>query len=654
MKIANLHPLRVFSACAALFVAGVAHADGPPSSNGVIIDPTLNANQKVVDAQAVESITTFMSKGSQTCDAKGKNCHSNFGADDSMNYTNMQSQAQTVVGVTAQGFTNGDTGQDSNSISMQSGTLALACGDVKVHTIAGVAVKMNTCEVNANGDAQVVAQVCTAPSRGNPVTEPKNAVLCATDPSASNFVPPTGKICYRPACDTEPVGSLDGWSQPATMIFKANLGSNATDQETTNNGLSLVFYPPVSGPVDLTTQSANMTALKVAATFVDSQSKKTAVGLNVAYRHQATVTASMLTNNSSVANPAQHTDGWNTLKMLQGDARLAQYGKKYQANGTDCLNQINNGLSTDGKIYVCDQTYSNESGIHPLAKEAQVAASGQNCGTTPQCLQSVVNTNTWTQTCEENVPLSMQNCETKTDYTMNTLTYTATRQQEVCHESRTTAQFGCVTQATGVTNGCVANQTCVQVLTCNPGQQYSVQMGDNSGMGNDACEGGDGLTAQWTCPSDPSQMPTITMITNGGSANGTGPGTVSAVVPNGQAVVSYLGSNGDAVNTNNMYSPNCYAQFQANTSCNQGQCNGTYTMAIGSMECPVTPTCTPPSYTCGKNGDSACGGYSCTCPTSLVFMQHSFGANSAIVAPGSFSMSQLFGVTVNDSCSAYE
>ncbi|MEX3984214.1 hypothetical protein AB4Y45_35245 [Paraburkholderia sp. EG287A] len=635
----KLRPLRVLAACAALFVAGAAHADGPPESNGVIIDPTLNKNQNVVDAQAVESITTFMSKGTQTCDSNGQNCHSNFGADDSLNYTNMQSQAQSVTGVSNQSFVNGSTDQDSNQISVQTGTLALACGDTKVHSIAGVAVKMSTCEVNTAGDAQVVMQVCTAPSRGNPVTEPKNAVECSTDPTASNFIPPTGKICYRPACDTEPVGSLDGWSQPATMIFKAGLAATgASDTDVANNGLALVFYPPQTGAVDLTTQSQNMTALKVAASFVNDTSQKTAVGINIAYRFQATITAANVKDSSTVTDPSQHTDEWQTLKMLQGNAMLTQYGSKYESNGTDCLNQIDKGLSTDGKIYVCDQTYSNEAGIHPLAKEAQVAADGQNCGTTPQCLQSVVNTNTWTSTCEENVPLSMQSCETKTNYTMNTLTYTATRQQEVCHESRTTAQYGCETQATGVTNGCSAGQTCVTVETCNPGQTYSVSMTPTAPFGSDGCDGGDGLTASWVCPSDPNSVPTITMSTNSQAV-----GTLTEVVPNGGSVVGYIGNQGTA----------CYGQFVNQTTCNAGQCQGVYTLNLGVMGCPVAESCTQVASGTDKNGNTTYT-TSCTCPQDLVFIPQSFGAGITMSVPGSFSMAQPMGVTVSDSCSAYE
>ncbi|MBK3779927.1 hypothetical protein G3A43_06640 [Paraburkholderia aspalathi] len=645
MKSGKLRTLRVIAACAALVVASAAHADGPPSSNGIIIDPTLNANQNVVNAQAVNSITTFMSKGTSICDSNGQNCKSSFGSDDSMNYTTMQSQAQSISGVQAEGFTNGSTGQDSNQISMQTGTLALACGDKKVHNIAGVAVVMDSCEVNPNGDAQVVMQVCTAPSRGNPVNEPTNAVQCSTDPTAANFTPPTGKICYRPACDTEPEGSLDGWSQPATMIFQANMPSTASDTDQTNNGLALVFYPPVTGQaVSFTTQSENMTALKIPATFVNNQTGKTAVGINVAYRYQATVTASMLQSSTAVVNPAQHTDGWQTLKMLQGSALLAQYGKTYEANGTDCLNQINNGLSTDGKIYVCDQTYSNEAGVHPLAKEAQVAASGQNCGTTPQCLQSVVNTNTWTQTCEANVPLAMQSCETTTSYTTNTLTYTATRQQEVCHESRTTAQYGCTTSGAGVTNGCSAGQTCVQVETCTPGQTYSVSLSGGNSFGGDDCDGGDYVTAQWVCPTDPTAMPVITMQTDGGSNNGSGPPVVSVQVPNNGAVVASIGNQGTA----------CFGQFNNSTNCTAGQCSGVYTLTLGVMACPVAQNCTTTQTgTNSKTGDPTYT-TTCTCPTAEVFQAQSFGAGTTLSVPGSFSVSQPVGITVNDQCASYE
>ncbi|HDR9103524.1 TPA: hypothetical protein QDB04_000244 [Burkholderia vietnamiensis] len=45
------------------FAAGAVHAaEGPPTSNGIISNPTLVANQDVAKAQAVGAITTFISQ----------------------------------------------------------------------------------------------------------------------------------------------------------------------------------------------------------------------------------------------------------------------------------------------------------------------------------------------------------------------------------------------------------------------------------------------------------------------------------------------------------------------------------------------------------------------------------------------------------------
>ena len=151
-------------------MAPLAHADGPPSSNGVISNPTLTANSNIAKAQAVDAITTFMGHGSQECDANGLNCHSAFGADDTLDYNGMQANAQSTSGVQAFSFTGTDG--SASSVSAQTGTLAIACGDTATHLLAGVAVKFSSCQVNTNGDTQITFKVCTAPSRNLPVTPP--------------------------------------------------------------------------------------------------------------------------------------------------------------------------------------------------------------------------------------------------------------------------------------------------------------------------------------------------------------------------------------------------------------------------------------------------------------------------------------------------
>ncbi|WP_157645456.1 hypothetical protein, partial [Burkholderia ubonensis] len=228
---------------------------------------TLVQNQDVAKAQAAGAITSFMSKGAQTCDSDGKNCHSVFGSDDTPDYTTLQQSSQSLTGVQAFSFLDGQGGDDggsSNAIASQLGTLAVACGDTTFKKVAGIVVKLSNCQVTANGDAQVTVQVCSAPVRSNPVTPPENEVECSSDPTAPNFRAPTGFVCHRPACDTEPVGSLDGWSQPQTISWQANLPASATEDQKSKNGLGLIFYPPLNGQIaSFTADSDNMTAVKI-------------------------------------------------------------------------------------------------------------------------------------------------------------------------------------------------------------------------------------------------------------------------------------------------------------------------------------------------------------------------------------------------------
>ena len=435
-------------------LGAAAHAEGPPQSNGTISNPTLVQNQNVAKAQAAGVITTFMNEGAKTCDADGKNCHSVFGADDTPDYTRLQMSSQALTGVSAFSFLDpddgGNGGGDSKSISSQMGTLALACGDTSVKKVAGIAVKLTDCAVTASGDASITLQVCSAPMRGNPVTPPQNQVECSNDPSAPNFRAPTGYVCKRPACDTEPQGSLDGWSAPQTISYKATLPSTATADQKSNNGLGLIFYPPLTGGTiaSFTSDSDNMTAVKVVQTFVNNETQRTAVGLKVAYRHKTQVTKEMMVQGaSSVPNPSENTAQWDTIVKLQGNEKIPQYQQKYGANGSECLQQITNGMAKDGIVSVCDQNYTNESGIKPGAKTAQVATEGQDCGTTPQCLKQVVNTTTWEESCSAEVPLAMRSCSTTQDYAMNNISYTRTKTQEICHENRFVAEYACSTYA---------------------------------------------------------------------------------------------------------------------------------------------------------------------------------------------------------------
>lgn len=448
--------------------------DGPPMTGGVISNPTLVKNQDVAKAQAAGVITTFMNKGATTCDADGKNCHSLFGSDDTPDYTTLQQSGQSLTGVSTFSFMdgNGDSGGDSNSVASQMGTLALACGDTGVKKVAGIAVRFTNCAVNANGDAQVTVQVCSAPSRSNPITAPENQVVCSNDPTAANFRAPTGYVCKRPACDTEPVGSLDGWSAPQTVSWQANLPTSASADQKTKNGLGMVFYPALNGTTpSFTADSDNMTAVKIVQSFVNAETNRTAVGVKIAYRHKTVVTKEMMVAGpSSVPNPGAHTAQWDTILKLQGNEKIPQYQQQYAKNGTECLQQIQGGIASDGKITVCDPNYTNESGIKPLQKTATVAVEGQECGTVPQCLSKVVNTTTWKETCSAEVPMAMRSCTTKQDYTMEKLSMVRTRTQEACHESRNSAEYGCATSS-GVSN-VASTLTCVpKSFRCNADAQ---------------------------------------------------------------------------------------------------------------------------------------------------------------------------------------
>lgn len=447
----NKFRLRTCVGALAFLLSASVHAnDGPPTANGVIANPTLVKNQDVAKAQAAGVITTFMSKGATTCDADGQNCHSMFGSDDSPDYTTLQTKTQALTGISTFSFLDGaggDDGGDSNSVASQMGTLALACGDGAVKKVAGIAVKFTNCAVNANGDAQVTVQVCSAPARSNPITAPEKQVECSTDPASPNFRAPEGYVCKRPACDTEPVNSLNGWSAPQTISWQADLGAGASEDQKTKNGLGMIFYPALNGQAaSFSADSDNMTAVKIVQSFIHSETKRTAVGVKIAYRHKTQVTKEMMVNGpSAVPNPGEHSAQWDSILKIQGNEKIPQFQQTYAANGTECLQQIGQGIATDGKITVCDPAYTNESGIKPLAISATVAVEGQDCGTVPQCLNTVVNTKTWSETCSAEVPMAMRSCTTKQDYTVENYSYVRTRVEEICHEARTSAEYSCNT-----------------------------------------------------------------------------------------------------------------------------------------------------------------------------------------------------------------
>lgn len=472
----SIKPLATFLfAFGAMVALSCQAAEGPPASNGVISNPTLVANSAIAKAQAANAVTLFMSKGSQECDADGKNCKSLFGSDDSMDFNSVQLNTQSLTGVQSYSFASGNTADermDSNTISTQTGTVVLACGDTAAKTVAGIAFRVTSCAVTAQGDAQMTFQVCTGPSRGNPVKPPEKVMKCSDDPASADFYPKLGYSCEKPSCETEPLNSLNGWSSPTTISFEQSVSESGSEDAKTKNGLGMVFYPALTGGTpSFSSDSDTMTAVKIVQTAVNESTKTSALGLRIAFRHKTKVTKEMMVQGtSSVLDPKSKTSAWETIEKLQGNALIPQYQATYSANGSECMQQIQNGLATDGVVSVCDQQYTNESGIKPGALTAQMATEGQNCGTTAQCLQEVVNTNTWSQTCSADVPLSIRKCTTTQDYETETLSYTRTRTKEECVEARTNSVESCATQAVLVGTrpaSCPAGTVLVNTFTPN-------------------------------------------------------------------------------------------------------------------------------------------------------------------------------------------
>ncbi|WP_144267340.1 hypothetical protein [Comamonas thiooxydans] len=486
----------------------------PLDSAGNVIDPTLVENQNIAKAQAVGAITSFMKDGTKTCDDDGQNCRSLFGNDDNMDYTSMQGAAKSLTGVDSFSF---ESEGDSNAVASQVGDLAVACGpDMTAveKTVSGVAVRVVNCLVNSNGDTRAQVQICTAPSRGNVIKNPENAVECGKDPAGANYRAPEGYTCSKPACETEPLDSLNGWSTPVDITWSASKASTGSDEEKSKNGLGLVFYPPLNGKVvSISQDSDNMTAMKIVSSYMDNTTKATAMGMRIAYRYKATVTKEMLTAGSAaISNPNEVSADWATVEKLQADPMIPQLQQQYGANGSECLQQIVSGVAGDGKVFVCDQTYTNEAGIKPIALSAQVAAEGQECSTVPQCLKEVINTNTWTEVCMADVPLAMRKCSTTQDYTMEKVSYTRTRTTEICHEDRLSAEYSC--QTTSEVGGFSANQCpagAVLVDTFGPNTCWDCT--DSYQYFKVTCAGGDRIHLYWwtATPSGALHSPVVDM-----------------------------------------------------------------------------------------------------------------------------------------------
>ena len=214
--------------------------------------------------------------------------------------------------------------------------------------------------------------------------------------------------------------------------------------------------------------------------------------------------------------------------------------------------------------------------------------------------------------------------------------------QKVCSQETTTPQrkgqeFSCFQSYLPYVVTCTtkANVWVEKVPSCTPGETLSINMGDSTGMGRDGFMGGDVLIAEWGCTT--ADYPNITMKTNGVKS-----GYVGGVVPN----------NGEIIIVENSSQA---LKFINQTTCTDGQCTGTYTMILGSVD----PIYTYPSY-CSWDPDIGmydASGQGQPCDPTYVgsqFVEKSFGASSRITSRGSFSMAHIVTTTtITDDCDPY-
>lgn len=426
-------------------LSGAVLAEAPPTyGNGIIGNKTLIDNQDVINAQGVGAIITFMDEGAKECDALGENCRSLFGADDSFDFTTSTGMSQSSTGANSYSFMGMQ--EDSNNVASQVGSLALVCGDNKTHIVAGVAFKASECSVNANGDAKLTFQVCTGPMRGVPESPAENAVVCSTDPTHPTFYPPNGKTCLKKSCDTEQVGSLDGWSYPETVHWIANMPPGSSDKAREQNGLGLIFFPDLQRGVvpSLSADSENLTAINISQSILDPLTGQQAIGLHLAYRHKMTLTKEMMQDGpNAVGNPSEHNSQWDSIQKLSVNPMTKALEDDIASTTTDCMQKLQEGLITENEVEVCDPNFRNESGLRPIDLTAKIAGPEEGCGTTTQCLKQVFNTNTWKHTCHQDVPLSIRTCNTETDYQMEDIHTSRSRTHDRCTEERSRSSHMC-------------------------------------------------------------------------------------------------------------------------------------------------------------------------------------------------------------------
>lgn len=402
----------------------------------------LQNNQNVAKTQAMGSTLNILNKGTQACDAEGKNCQSGFGRDDQFNLSRMGNKMNSTLGVTGQSFGASD---GAGSLSSQTGALMISCTNTKVHTTVGVALKVIDCAYDAAGNAAMNYKLCTAPSRGFKVSASSNEVQCSTDPASPNYKPPLGKVCAAPTCDSEPENSLNGWTSVQTVQFDKGTSVSGTKAQKDANGLKLTMYPnPEQIVTSFGTDGESLIAVRVAGVQPDVKTKELKLATLVGYRFKRITKNSDITSRQSL--PAGKEPPFvETMRKLQNDPLIPAMQQEVGKRMTPCIDGIYEGVGETGSISVCNPTF-NKYGITPATKTAQVAAMNKACETKTQCIQELVKTSTYTTECVADIPLANKNCTTTTDYTLETLEYNRTRPTELCHEARMQAQYGCTTE----------------------------------------------------------------------------------------------------------------------------------------------------------------------------------------------------------------
>lgn len=387
----------------------------------------------VAKVQAARTIQTFMNTGTRSCPpGQATGCTNLIGQDGNMNYGLIEKNAKKLLGTQSVDF---DSKTESSNVSTQMAEIALKCEERKPIVRAGIAFKTISCSVDAALNAKLSFQVCTAPSRGKPVTNPDNAVTCSDVPTDATYLPPKGSVCIQKACDSEAVGSEFGWSAIQNAVY--TLTSTSQD-----NGRAMVFYPALGGGItaDYTADSDNLVVAKIVDTYRDATKTPIieSVGIKLALRFKRQITKDTLAGKGPViANPANNTEQWRTVEALNANPLLATETAIMGGEGATCIKNVVDGLALDGTVKVCDETY-NKNGVTPKVVSAQVVASAAQCTTTTQCISEIVRSSTWTESCSSPANIASKECHQTTAWKIEVQTGTVVRELAQCTETRTT------------------------------------------------------------------------------------------------------------------------------------------------------------------------------------------------------------------------